>query len=251
MGALLMGWLFGLAQGFRHAFEPDHVAAVSTIVAEQRSAKRATSFAAIWGIGHAFMLFVVGGLLLTLRRKMPQPMGEVFEFGVALMLIVLGIRTLAEAYRRRPRNVPAECRDHERDRARDGDRDHRDRRRHGHDLRAHGSLNESLPRGRGKWARARRPLVIGLVHGLAGSGALTALVASSFDSTAAGLLFMAIYGTGAMAGMAALAGVTGVPLARVMRSRLGPPILLGITGAISLAFGFVWGWPIVRAWITA
>jgi hypothetical protein len=85
------------------------------------------------------------------------------------------------------------------------------------------------------------------VHGLAGSGALTAIVASTYPSAAGGLVFIGLYGLGASAGMALLVGVAGVPLARAMRTRVGPQLLLGAAGAVSVVLGLVWGWPMVHA----
>src|SRR5438309_293313 len=101
--------------------------------------------------------------------------------------------------------------------------------------------------GRSPCVRAGPPR--GGVDGGRGSGALTALVASSFAPAASGLLFMLLYGIGAMFGMALLGGTVGVPLARVMRTRWGAAALLGVTGAFSLVLGFVWGWPIVHAMV--
>jgi high-affinity nickel-transport protein len=211
MTAVLLGWLLGLAQGVRHAFEPDHLAAVSTVVAEQRSARESARFAATWGIGHALVLFVVAGVLFVARREMPASLGNAFELVVAAMLVLLGVRALRQAIRAQ----------------RAVSHDHAPRAAHRHDV--------------------RRPLLIGVVHGLAGSGALTALVAGSFASATAGLAFMLLYGLGAAAGMAMLAGLAGVPLARVVRTRWGRAAIFGATGAFSLVLGFVWGWPIVSA----
>lgn len=230
MMSLLMGWLLGLAQGLRHAVEPDHLAAVSTMVAEQRSARASLFFAAMWGAGHAFMLLAVGGVLFVLRQQMPDRVAHGFELVVAAMLIALGVRALRQAARAGRNTVP--------------ERHHHGARAHAHGAPAAGHLHV-----RG-WILARRPLLIGVVHGLAGSGALTALVAGSYPSAASGLLFMLLYGVGAMIGMALLAGFAGVPLARAMRTRYGATILLGVTGAFSLILGFVWGWPIVHAMVS-
>jgi cytochrome c biogenesis protein CcdA len=217
MWTLWMGYLFGVVQGVRHAFEPDHLAAVSTIAADARSPTKNVFFAACWGTGHALMLVVVGGALFVLRRGMPERLDRVLELCVAAMLVVLGARALRKAFRRT-----------------------------GDDSGSEGG-EETLRDGRRRWRLARRPLVIGVVHGLAGSGALTAIVASSYPSALTGLLFMLVYGLGAAAGMAALAGAVGVPLARAMRTRRGPPLLLGVTGAFSLVLGLVWGWPLLHA----
>jgi hypothetical protein len=224
MWTLWAGYLFGLLQGVRHAFEPDHVAAVSTVVAEQRSARVGASYAACWGTGHALMLFVAGGALLLLRREMPAQLAHAFELCVAVMLVALGARAIRRAAGARLEDGPHARRD---------------------------GAGASAPAGvRGvSLRRALRALAIGVVHGLAGSGALTAIVASSYPSTVERLAFLLVYGLGATAGMALFAGVIGGPLAHAMRTRAGSRILLGSTGGLSLVLGLVWGWPLVNAMV--
>jgi len=221
-----MGYVFGLIQGVRHALEPDHLAAVSTVVAEQRSARTSLLYSVCWGVGHALTLLFVGGALHLLRERMPASTERAFELAVAIMLIALGVRAIRMATRL-------------------GLRGERVTHRHGAILHAHPSPGEHV-----HWrglALARRPLLIGVVHGLAGSGAMTVLIAGRYASRMEGLAFILVYGIGATLGMAALAGLAGVPLARAMRTRLGPPLLLGTAGVFSLTLGFLWGWPLVQA----
>jgi ABC-type nickel/cobalt efflux system permease component RcnA len=94
----LLGLLWGLAQGVRHALEPDHLAALSTLVAERRSARSAASYALAWGVGHALVLLVVGGALQLVRARLPDRAGALFELAVAAMLVGLGARALGRAY---------------------------------------------------------------------------------------------------------------------------------------------------------
>ena len=90
---------------------------------------------------------------------------------------------------------------------------------------------------------ARQPLVVGCIHGLAGSGALAALVLPGMKSALAGLVYMAVYGGGATLGMAMLAGLVGRPARTAgAHARAASPFLLGTTGLLSLALGVVWGW---------
>jgi hypothetical protein len=230
MWTLWLGCALGLTQGVRHAFEPDHLAAVSTMVAEQRSARASAAYAAFWGAGHALVLLVVAGSLFALRRQMPDELARAFELVVAVVLVALGLRALRAAVRA-GRNGPASL--------------------HRHRGRAHVHAGVSDHVHVWSWTVARRPLLVGLVHGLAGSGALTALVAAAQPSAPVALAFMALYGTGAMLGMALLASVAGVPLAHAMHTRWGAPVLLGASGAMSFVFGLVWGWPIVHAMVLA
>ena len=223
----VLGLLYGLAQGMRHAFEPDHLAAVSTLVAEQRSARASTIYAATWGTGHALVLLVVGGALFLLRARIPDPVAEAFELAVAAMLVILGARALRRSALGARGALPG-----------DGSATPE---KHAHG--AHGHVHGHVSGG--GFRIARQPLVIGCIHGLAGSGALTAVVLATGPSPAAGFAMLALYGAGAMLGMALLAGVLGVPLARIVRSSRGMPILLGVSGASSLLLGIAWGYPIV------
>jgi hypothetical protein len=217
----VLGLLWGLAQGARHALEPDHLAAVSTLVTERRSARSAASYALAWGVGHAFVLLLFGSALLLVRAKVPDRVAAVFELGVAAMLIGLGARALARAVVRRAAGVDVAH-------------------RHGAGAHAHGGpVDHVHVRG---FTLARQPLVVGCVHGLAGSGALAALVASQMSSTLSGVATLAVYGGGAGLGMAALAGVAGVPLTRLARTRRGVPLVLAASGALSLLLGVAWAW---------
>ncbi len=195
----LLGWLLGLANGVRHALEPDHVAAISTLVAEQKNTRRAAAFAAAWGLGHGAMLLAVGGTLIALRARMPPRIEQALELGVALMLVLLGGRAIRVAVSL-----------------------------------ARGNAHDPKP-------SARRPFFIGIMHGLAGSGALTALIASEMPTPAAGIIALVLYGLGAAVGMALLASLASVPLESVARSRRGLPLLLAGTGLASLVIGAFWG----------
>ncbi len=209
----LLGLLFGLLQGFRHAFEPDHVVAISTMIGEQRTARARVMYAAAWGVGHAAMLVLVGGLLMLLRAELPPRLDALFELAVSMMLIGLGGRALRFAVREsRPQRAEAQAG-------------------------GHGHSHAGAPvRG---W-RAIGPLAIGMVHGLAGSGALTALVVARLPSPAVGVAFMVLFGAGATLGMSLLAGAAAVPLGRLLRTRWGMPALLGATGGLSLILGLTW-----------
>jgi hypothetical protein len=208
-----LGLVWGFAQGVRHAVEPDHLAAVSTLIAERRSPRSAAGYAIVWGAGHAVVLLVVGGALLLLRERMPERVAAIFELIVAAMLVVLGFRALKHALiaGRTAAVRPG-----------------------GHEI-AEGTV-------RGSSGLAPRPLIVGCIHGLAGSGALVALVVAQMRSLVAGLVYIVVYGSGAALGMAALAGLAGVPLARLVQTKRGVPVVLGTTGTLSLALGLAWGW---------
>src|SRR5689334_12221481 len=97
-------WLFGLVLGMRHALEPDHLAAVSTLVAERRTGSGAgVVLGGIWGVGHAVALLAVAVLLGWAGAAMPPRVALTFELAVAFMLIAIGARSLLVASRQRRR----------------------------------------------------------------------------------------------------------------------------------------------------
>lgn len=219
MSALLLGCLLGLAQGVRHALEPDHVTAVTTLVAGQRTPGRIVSFAAVWGLGHALTLLVVGGALALFRAEMPAQLADVLELVVAFMLVALGIRAVMRA-RSQSRGILGRSQTHTHTKTRAHDEEHT------------------------SFGRRAQPLGVGIVHGLAGSGALAALATASFASRGAGLLFIAIYGAGAALGMALLAAAAVIPMARLARSAKASCAMMATAGLLSIAFGAAWGWPV-------
>ncbi|HEX4684693.1 MAG TPA: hypothetical protein VH277_18390, partial [Gemmatimonadaceae bacterium] len=87
--------LVGFVLGMRHATDPDHVVAVTTIVSDQPSLARASAIGALWGIGHSITIFLVGGALVAFRLVIPPRLGLAMEFVVALMLIALGTLNLS------------------------------------------------------------------------------------------------------------------------------------------------------------
>src|SRR3954467_6934657 len=195
---------FGSLLGMRHALEPDHLAAVSTLVTRERNSAKAALLGVCWGLGHTAGLVVVGAALVFLRAELPERVANLFELAVAIMLIVLGSRTVLQTFRQQQPSHPHQ---------------------HGFAVHRHSGLPAHVHIG--AWTLARRPLLIGAIHGLAGSGALTALVLTTLPSTAARLTYMIVFGLGSTLGMAALSGLLGWPLARAGRHR-------GLARALSL-----------------
>jgi len=214
----------GSLLGVRHALEPDHLAAVSTLVAQERSGYKAAWLGACWGAGHTLMLLVVGAALVVLRAEMPAAVASAFELLVAVMLIVLGLRAIYLAAREGPSGAVHAH-------------------HHGHVVHTHRGAPAHIHIG--AWTLARRPLLIGAVHGLAGSGALTALVLATLPSTGARLAYMLVFGLGSTLGMAALSGILGWPLARVGRHRALARALSLVVGCVSIGLGVAWGYPLV------
>jgi hypothetical protein len=214
----------GSLLGMRHALEPDHLAAVSTLVTGERSTWRAALLGACWGIGHTGALLAVGVVLVVLRAEMPAGLADLFELFVAFMLIALGLRAIYQSARQ---GASGPVRAHH----------------HGRTIHAHHAAAAHIHIG--TWTLARRPLLVGAVHGLAGSGALTALVLTTLPSTWARIAYLGLFGLGSTLGMAALSGALGWPLARAGARHRTVRAISFVIGCVSTGLGLVWGYPLI------
>jgi hypothetical protein len=217
------GSALGTLLGMRHALEPDHLTAVSTLVTGERSSMRAALLGASWGVGHTLSLVAVGGVLIVLRAEMPAHVADLFELLVAIMLVALGVRAISIAVRQGPVG-PAHTH------------------HHGRVVHKHAGATPHVHVGH--WTLARRPLIVGAVHGLAGSGALTALVLATLTSTAARITYMTLFGFGSTLGMAVLSVMLGWPLAKIGANRTITRALSIAVGCLSIGLGLFWGYPL-------
>ena len=227
----LMG--LGLALGLKHATEIDHVVAVSTVVSEHRNVWRSALVGALWGAGHTVSLVVVGVIVLVFRVAIPPSVASWLEFGVALMIIGLGVLTVTRVLRLRA-DVHVHRHSH------DGESHvHVHFHDHGTDH-ATAASSHSSP-GTHSHAISKlglKPLVVGAMHGLAGSAAVSLLVLTQVPSLSLGLVYLGVFGLGSTAGMMLMSGLIGLPFA------LSGHRLSGISnglqtaaGALSIAFG--------------
>lgn len=227
----------GFFLGMRHATDPDHVIAISTIVARQRNARGAALIGAVWGVGHTLTILVVGGGIILLGWVIPARVGLSMELSVGLMLIVLGIMNLTGVLGRITEPV-THSHPHPH-----GDYVHTHA--HGHDPEAHPHAPEQTPVG---WLdrhfgalglyQLLRPLVVGIVHGLAGSAAVALLVLTTIRDPGWAVLYLLVFGLGTIVGMMLITSVIAVPIAytgaRFSRLNWG---LRVASGLISLGFG--------------
>jgi len=215
-------WSLGALFGLRHAFEPDHLAAVSALVTQRPGARTALGIGAAWGLGHTLALLAVASTLAIVRGKLPPPVTAGLELVVGVILILLGAQSLQRA-----RAVARE---------------------QAH-ARAHAVEEAVLPPALGgaRWKAARRSVLVGVAHGLAGSGAITALIAAQFPSFAGRVAYVAVFGLGSTLGMAGLSGLAGGALARAARRPVLRPILAVAGGVLAIGVGAVWVAREVRA----
>jgi len=219
-GILGLGFLLGM----QHALEADHIAAVSSIAARRSEVGDIVRHGLTWGLGHTLTLFVFAGAAILLGHAIPEQLARPLETAVGVMLVGLGTHVLWRLWR---------------------DRVHFHR--HHHDdgivhIHAHSHAGEAVPHARAPHAHAHgfrwRTLMVGLMHGMAGSAALLVLAVMQAPSAAAGLGYIALFGIGSMIGMGALSTVIAVPIAVSARwltwANRG---LQGAVGLVTMAIG--------------
>jgi hypothetical protein len=201
--------LLGFFLGMRHATDCDHVVAVTTIVSKQRTLGGAALTGIFWGIGHSLTLLVVGGAIIFFGIVVPERLGMGLEFCVALMLILLGALNIRSAMR----SFGGEESEWE--------------------------PEKGLDRvfGRAKWYGAVRPLIIGVVHGLAGSAAVALLVLPIIQRPIWAWAYLVIFGLGTVAGMMLMTTTIAVPITYSSRFKFFRHHLATAAGVLSLGFG--------------
>ena len=181
----------GFVLGLRHATEADHLAAVSTIVSERKSLFTASIVGGLWGVGHTISLFAVGLLVVFLKLQISTAVEAKLEAGVGLMLVILGVNALRKLLR--SEKIHAHTHEH------DG---------HAH-THIHTHKDESAEVSHHRFSP--RVVVVGMVHGLAGSAALMLLVVPTIQSTPVALLYILIFGVGSIGGMMVMSVAVGLP----------------------------------------
>ena len=247
---------FGFLLGMRHATDPDHVIAVSTIVSRERSIVKAGLIGALWGVGHTVTILIVGAAIILLGIAIPTRLGLTMEFSVGLMLILLGILNLTGALAwitdkfspAHPKVEGSHAHLHEHDakfhihwHSHAGESQH-----HGESLQPPRWFDKSAAKAQQSGdSRIKlglfhtlRPLFIGLVHGLAGSAAVALLVLSTIHNPKWAVLYLLIFGIGTVAGMMLITAVISLPFtfAGYKFAWLNRGLIVG-SGVLSLAFG--------------
>lgn len=209
----------GLLLGLKHAFDSDHLVTVSTLVARERSAWRSLWVGLFWGVGHTLTLLVVGLVVLGLKKQIPPPLGLSLECLVGLVLFTLGLTTLYDCWRKR-----LHVHSHVHDEA----------------VHAHFHVHADSPAHQHSHPvrLGLKPMMIGMVHGLAGSAALMLLVLTAISSPALGLVYIAVFGCGSIMGMGLVTLLMGMffSLATGRLDNLNQGVRLAV-GTLSTVFG--------------
>jgi cytochrome c biogenesis protein CcdA len=221
----------GLLLGMRHATDPDHVVAVTTILSSERRFVAATRVGVIWGLGHTLTVLIVGASIILFKLAIPTRVGLAMEFAVAVVLILLGTGSAARLCRRL----------------------FTDSSEHLSDLNLVAEENPSnsvteREQGGGGLV-ARRPLLrsfaVGLVHGLAGSAAIALVVLSAIPQPIWATVYLIIFCIGTIVGMGMITTAIGMPfmLASRRMTRVHQLLVMG-SGLLSVGFGLFLAWQI-------
>src|SRR5437868_3695982 len=216
----------GLLLGMRHSTDPDHVIAVTTIVTRLRTLRHASLVGMLWGVGHTLTIFLVGSAIILFDIVIPPRVGLSMEFAVALMLIVLGVLNLSGVLAWFTQRVTPSV------------------------IESHGSSQTSragsrnseriLDRALSRFGTYQlvRPLVIGIVHGLAGSAAVALLVLATIHNPLWAIGYLLLFGSGTIAGMMLMTAVIAMPVVWTGKSfaRLNR-YMCATSGIVSVVFG--------------
>ena len=206
--------LLGFVLGVQHAMDADHVVAVSTIVSRERKPLRAAAAGLFWGMGHTITLLLVGVFVLGFKQTIPVQVAQSMEFLVGAVLVGLGIQILWD-YGRKSFHTHS----------------HGPGRTHLH-LHAHNQDHYH------RESHRRKSLVVGMIHGLAGGGALVLLVLATIDTLLEGVAYIVVFGAGSILGMVIISTVLGLPftLSAKWTGKLNERIRL-LAGGVSIVLG--------------
>lgn len=212
---LFLFFAYALFAGLAHAFEADHVLAVSNIVSQRDKIWPAVKDGIYWGLGHTSTIFIVGMIILLLKVNIPDSMFSYFEATVGLMLMAVATYRIVIFWNEERPLLHKHGSEHA------GENGHLHLHIHARGKRLH-----------------KASYGIGLVHGLAGSGALVVLVMSQIKSMNTSLLYLLVFGLGSVAGMVLVTGVFSVPFSKkVNSSNTFKAILILVSSGLCLAYG--------------
>lgn len=208
---------FGFLLGVKHAFDADHVAAVSTIISKHKSIKKSSLLGMFWGFGHTISLLCVGLIILLLKITIPEKIALSFEFIVGIVLVILGLNVLLTINKNKI---------------------HFHRHKHGKEEHIHFHSHKLTKHHDHKHKLFHQSLFIGLIHGLAGSAVLTLLVLTTIKSVWLGLIYILIFGIGSIIGMILISSVVSLPFTLIPNNLQRTQKFLKISaGLISMIIG--------------
>ncbi len=219
MTSFLAVLVLGLLLGARHATDPDHVVAITTIVVREKSLPRSAMIGILWGLGHTLMILLVGGAIILFGLVIPPRLGLSMEFSVALMLVALGafnLNAFWQSFRHSASNRTKNPRVHSHFRAQESD----------------ARIDQ--------WGAYRmlRPLAVGVVHGMAGSAAIALVILATIRNPIWAMVYLMVFGLGTIIGMVLITAAIATPsVYGTRRIAWANRHLVAVSGLFSCAFG--------------
>jgi high-affinity nickel permease len=210
--------LLTIYAGFTHAFEADHLLAVSNIVSQRNNTRSSMKDGIFWGLGHASTIFFIGVLMIVFKAEISDQYFHYFEAAVGIMLIALAVYRLIEYFRDKKIVIHAHPHSHE-----------------GHQ---HSHLHVHVGNKTKHSHKHTLAYGVGLVHGLAGSGALIIIAMSQMRSPVQGLIYLIIFGAGCVVGMLVAAGLFSIPFSKkIIQAQSLQSVLIILTALLCLLYG--------------
>ncbi len=207
----------GFLLGVKHAFDIDHIAAISTITSNQTSIKKSSLLGIFWGLGHTIALLAIGFILLLFKITIPERIALSLEFIVGIMLILLGFNVLIKINKNKI---------------------HLHSHMHGNQEHMHFHSHKSTKTHKHEHLQLNKSLFIGLIHGLAGSAAITLLILATINSFFLGLFYILIFGVGSVIGMVIISSIISLPFRLIPNNLQKTQKILRITtGLFSIIIG--------------
>jgi high-affinity nickel permease len=201
----MIGYLVVVYAGLAHAFEADHLIAVNSLVSRRNQIKEAVMDGIYWGLGHTSTIFFVAILMIGFKVAVGENIFSYLEGVVGLMLVFLGVSRLLKSFKNTDHS-------HTYYHSHDGHQMHSHTYKHKHwyfvSTHSHPVLNNY-----------RAAFSVGLVHGLAGSGALVVMVLAQMQTAVDGLLYILTFGLGSLLGMFLASGIFSIPFSKAMMNQ--------------------------------
>jgi high-affinity nickel permease len=202
-----------LVLGLEHAFDADHIVAISTILTDSKSMRKSLLLGTVWGLGHSVTIFIVGGVVLALRVMIPQSIENLFEGAAGIMLIILGVYVIRELIIEKAASSKSSSTDP-----------------HLHPV----SAQHSHP----GHNHTTKSLLAGAVQGLGGSAAVMLVALSTVESATIGVVFIAIFALGVIIGMLGIGALIGGLLVfTALHVEKIHQTIRAFAGCVSIGFG--------------
>ncbi len=223
--------VLGFLLGMKHSLDVDHLAAVTTLIANQRNRWKSALVGTYWGLGHSASLMLLGGIIIFFDIKFPHSVSLVLEFGVGMMLIVLGLRVLIRL--RKGGTLHLHAHEHG-GRLHIHPHIHAGSAQHTHDVAAG---HHGVP---AKQSRSpKTSLFVGMFHGLAGSAGLTLVLLPSIPTKLMGIVYLALFGAGSILGMTLATFLVSIPLGKIGSGGRAARVVSICAGSLSLLVGLM------------